>query len=45
MTEDQEVKIFSHLMLEGKIHAATCFLTECTEGGRVMDLNESAVKP
>ena len=45
MTEDQAIKIFSRLMLEGKIRSATRFLTERTEGGGVMDPNESAGKP
>ena len=35
----------SRLMPEGKIRLATRFLTERTEGGGVMNPNESAGKP
>ena len=45
MTEQQAVKTFSQLMLEGKIRAATCFLTERTESGGAMDPSDASGKP
>ena len=45
MTEEQAIKVFTRLMLKGKIRAATHFLTERDESGSIMSPDEDAGKP
>ena len=45
MTDEQAARVFSWLMLEGKIREATRFLTEREENGGVMSPNDDAGKP
>ena len=45
MTDEQTVKVFSRLMLEGKIREATRFLTERETTGGVLSPDDDAGKP
>jgi hypothetical protein len=44
MSEDQEAKVFSSLMLQGRLREAVRFVTD-RQGGGVMSPDEDAVKP
>jgi len=45
ITDEQAIKIFSRLMLEGKIREATRFITEREESGGIMSPGDDAGKP
>ena len=45
MTDEQAVKVFSRLVLKGKIPEATCFLTARVTTGGVLSPDDDAGKP
>ena len=44
MSEEKEIKVFSALILQGRLREAVRFITE-RQGGGVMDPTDDAIKP